>query len=69
MAGQRPSGLNASNCRGAHFVDRILRGEKPSDMSIEQATRFELVINRNTVRALGIKVPLSILLRADRMIE
>ncbi len=55
--------------RGANFVDRILRGEAPSEIPIEQASRFELVINRNALRLVGIKLPPSILLRADRVIE
>ncbi|MBL8383574.1 MAG: ABC transporter substrate-binding protein [Burkholderiales bacterium] len=55
--------------RGAYFIDRLLRGAKVADLPIEQATRFELVVNRRTAAALGIGVPASVLLRADRVIE
>ncbi len=55
--------------RGARYVDRVLKGARPAEMPIEQPTQFELVINRRTATALGLKIPASILLRVDRVID
>jgi putative ABC transport system substrate-binding protein len=63
------SDVAATNRRVAYYVDKILKGARPADLPVEQPTKFELVINLNTAKALGLKIPAHLLMGANKVIE